>query len=343
MGDACPGAAEMAWLGWASPAAGAGGLNSAAMPSGRPTVTWDLPATYLTGVGNYIRLVPDWMPSYTSNYNLNEADPAVARNVYLHVRAPGKADSFIDPLHAYKDNDMAAYAAPNRRIAYQISISVGTRALVAKHRLVIYTGPSFIGAQGAILPVVLCRYVSSDTECPTWDDVFNPKSPPPSPPPAPPPPPSPPPRPPPPSPPPPRPPPPSPPPRPPPPSPPPPRPPPPSPPPRPPPPSPPPRPPPPSPPAPPASTLPTAPPASALATAPVSPSALPAAPVSPSALATASSASALAAAPSAPPLAAASVSASARPTAPAASALAAALLPSTLGKTANLFFHPLRR
>ncbi|KAG2501854.1 hypothetical protein HYH03_000352 [Edaphochlamys debaryana] len=151
-GAACPGAAEMAWLGWASPAVGAGALNSAAMPSGRPTVTWNLPATYLTGVGNYIRVVPDWVPTYTSNLNLANTDPAVSRNVYLHVRVPGNADVGIDPQHAYKDNNMAAYTSPNRRIGYLTSIPVGTRAVVAKHLLVVYTGPSFIGSQGAILP-----------------------------------------------------------------------------------------------------------------------------------------------------------------------------------------------
>ncbi|KAG2494032.1 hypothetical protein HYH03_007679 [Edaphochlamys debaryana] len=130
-GDSCPGAAEMAWLGWASPAVGAGGLNSAAMPAGRPTATWNLPASYLTGVGNYIRLVPDWVPTYVSNYNLDEGDPGVSRNVYLYVKVPGSyADSWLDPRHHYKllvhdvvaflDNNMGAYSAPNRRIAYQM-------------------------------------------------------------------------------------------------------------------------------------------------------------------------------------------------------------------------------
>ena len=94
-GDACPNAAEISRLGWATPVANGGALDSSAMTAGL-AVSFLLPATYLTDNGNYLRVVPNWLSSYTS--------PALAKNLYLAVRVPKVGDASLGTGYAYKVN-----------------------------------------------------------------------------------------------------------------------------------------------------------------------------------------------------------------------------------------------
>lgn len=86
-GDACPNAAEISRMGWATPAVGGGQLNSSALPVGNPR-TFTLPATYLTGSGSYLRLLPDWLPNY--------GDSSSGRNLYIAVRVAKGGDAGLD-------------------------------------------------------------------------------------------------------------------------------------------------------------------------------------------------------------------------------------------------------
>eukprot|EP00198_Chlamydomonas_reinhardtii_P011100 XP_001700437.1 predicted protein [Chlamydomonas reinhardtii] len=78
-GDSCPNVAETSFVKWARPAvsvfsptgpvAGVSGLalNQASLLPGKPLL-FNMPATYLTGAGSYIRVTPDWLGG---GYNLN--------------------------------------------------------------------------------------------------------------------------------------------------------------------------------------------------------------------------------------------------------------------------------
>ncbi|KAG2489293.1 hypothetical protein HYH03_012125 [Edaphochlamys debaryana] len=86
LGDACPSSAETSHvkLGWSSPAvsintgASGGGLTSAALPLGG-LVAFNLPATYVSGLGNHIRIVPDWLW-------LPNSPTSSATNLYIDLR-----------------------------------------------------------------------------------------------------------------------------------------------------------------------------------------------------------------------------------------------------------------
>ncbi|KXZ49083.1 hypothetical protein GPECTOR_23g167 [Gonium pectorale] len=103
-GNACPNAAEISRMGWASPAASGGSLNATSMPAGA-AVTFSLPATYLTGSGNYLRVRPNWLASYGS--------ALTAKNVYIALRVGRVGDAALSTSYAPRVNvHEAAIAAP---------------------------------------------------------------------------------------------------------------------------------------------------------------------------------------------------------------------------------------
>ncbi len=99
-GDACPNSAEASRLGWSTPAVGGEGINAATLAVSTPArpraLSFTLPATYLTGDNNYIRLVPDWLASYN--------DPAASKNLYIAFRVPKVGDSSLGGIYANRLN-----------------------------------------------------------------------------------------------------------------------------------------------------------------------------------------------------------------------------------------------
>jgi hypothetical protein len=95
-GDACPNAAEISRMGWASPAGNGGGaINATALPAGG-TRTFHLPATYLTGTGNYLRIRPTWLANY--------GDVLQSKNLYIAVRVAKVGDAALSSTYASKVN-----------------------------------------------------------------------------------------------------------------------------------------------------------------------------------------------------------------------------------------------
>lgn len=54
-GNSCPNAPELSYMKWATPVTGGSALNASLLPVGQ-AVTFNLPATYLTGTGNFLRV-----------------------------------------------------------------------------------------------------------------------------------------------------------------------------------------------------------------------------------------------------------------------------------------------
>ncbi|EFJ42792.1 metalloproteinase, extracellular matrix glycoprotein VMP13 [Volvox carteri f. nagariensis] len=164
-GDVCLNAPEMAYMGWATPAPGGGSINSNALPVGM-TLTFNLPATYLTPEGNYLRVIPDWLPSYNTSTQ--------AKNLYIALRASKGADSALTSFYASKlnihevnakmDSNPLFYMYMDRRISFFAATAPQTRMNITSYNLVVYAG-SWINTD--ILRVHLCRFMSSAKECPT--------------------------------------------------------------------------------------------------------------------------------------------------------------------------------
>ena len=82
----------------------AGGINSAALPTGVAS-SFVLPATYLTGDANYVRVLPDWTPLYNT---------ASGRNLYMAVRVAKSGDATIATSYTPKLNVHEVIAIPVR-------------------------------------------------------------------------------------------------------------------------------------------------------------------------------------------------------------------------------------
>ncbi|KAG2483496.1 hypothetical protein HYH03_017678 [Edaphochlamys debaryana] len=82
-GWACPSAAELRYLGWATAVAGGDSLNQTGLAA-RTANTYILPAISLTGMGNFIRIKPDWLGA------------GWTKNIYLSVRVPEYGDALLD-------------------------------------------------------------------------------------------------------------------------------------------------------------------------------------------------------------------------------------------------------
>ncbi|EFJ42794.1 metalloproteinase, extracellular matrix glycoprotein VMP12 [Volvox carteri f. nagariensis] len=164
-GDACPNAAELAYLGWATPAPGGDRIDSKTLRPGTG-LTFSLPATYLSPEGNYLRVVPDWLPSYKNS--------SQAKNLYIAVRVNKSGDGSLISLYSNKlnlhevnatmDNDPDTYIYSDRKITFFNAITPQNRTDFAIYKLIVYGG-SWVGKD--ILKVHLCRYQNSPTECPT--------------------------------------------------------------------------------------------------------------------------------------------------------------------------------
>ncbi|KAG2443795.1 hypothetical protein HXX76_002138 [Chlamydomonas incerta] len=165
-GSACPNAAELARLNWASAAPGGAALSSAGLAPAAP-VTFTLPATYLTGTGAYVRVTPDWATT--------------GKNLYLAVRVPKQADAglgaaYANALNVHEVNaaiDNAVVAGTggwyqDRQVSFLSAATLSTRVVVSGYNLVVYSG-AWVGTD--FMRVHMCRYLKADTECPTLDTL----------------------------------------------------------------------------------------------------------------------------------------------------------------------------
>ncbi|KAG2498497.1 hypothetical protein HYH03_003748 [Edaphochlamys debaryana] len=182
-GYVCPSAPQLANLQWASPAVGGGAVTSAVLPLGPATsAPFMLPATYMTGAGAYVRVLPDWVPGYYLEDGATVSNTS-ARNLYLEVRRSMGADwrmagqawdgsVIIHDVRA--DYDLfpnVANFSRDHRSNFTGFVPPNSRRVMPAQKLVIYVG-SFQGDKASVLPVYLCRYAGSDAECPTLSDVL---------------------------------------------------------------------------------------------------------------------------------------------------------------------------
>ncbi|EFJ45677.1 metalloproteinase, extracellular matrix glycoprotein VMP27 [Volvox carteri f. nagariensis] len=168
-GDVCPNAAEISRMGWATPAAPGGDrIDSSALPLGS-VLSFTLPATYLTSEGNYLRVVPDWLPTYTT--------ASLAKNLYIAVRVNKSGDELlgsfyannlnIHEVNATMDNGYPdTWANSDRKTTFIAAIEPNSQRDLTDYKLSVYGG-SWVSTD--ILRVYLCRYQSSAAECPTLE------------------------------------------------------------------------------------------------------------------------------------------------------------------------------
>ncbi|GIL56019.1 hypothetical protein Vafri_11493 [Volvox africanus] len=166
-GDSCPNAAEISRLGWATAAAGGGEINTGVLTAPGTYVPWTLPATYITGDNNYLRVVPNWMPTYNNN--------TLAKHLYIALRVPkagdaGLTSTYINRVHVHETNASMDNGYPqlfmfgDRKIQLINTILPNTRQVLPGYNLVIVTGAL---ASNDTIQVSLCRYEASDSECST--------------------------------------------------------------------------------------------------------------------------------------------------------------------------------
>ncbi|KAG2432511.1 hypothetical protein HXX76_008856 [Chlamydomonas incerta] len=170
-GTACPSTPEMNWLGWASPVQGGEGLDSVALAPGAALGPYTIPATWATGLGNFVRVKTDWASWYTNaNYGMN---------LYFELRQAVNGDANLDPLYAgkvvvheilsYMDNDIPTYRSSDPRSNYMTSVLPNTRTVLSSpslgvaYNLVLYAG-ALSGSRSEFVPLYLCRFVTADTE-----------------------------------------------------------------------------------------------------------------------------------------------------------------------------------
>ncbi|GLC52338.1 hypothetical protein PLESTB_000618100 [Pleodorina starrii] len=106
-GDACPSVAETSRMGWATPAAGGGAIDSSVLSQTGSAFSFVLPASYMTGNGNYLRVIPNWLPDYTNILT--------AKNLYIGVRVAQGADSALSATYAPRVNVHEVNATMVRR------------------------------------------------------------------------------------------------------------------------------------------------------------------------------------------------------------------------------------
>ncbi|GIM11522.1 hypothetical protein Vretimale_14998, partial [Volvox reticuliferus] len=167
-GDACPNAAEISRLGWATPAYGGAAIDSSVLTQPGVSRSFSLPATYITGDGNYLRVLPDWLPTYS-------LDSSVAKNLYLAVRVPKASDALLGSQYANKlnmhevnatmDNGYpTTYQFSDRKISFFKSITSLSMANLTNYQLSVYAGS---WASTDTLRVHICRWIASPSECPS--------------------------------------------------------------------------------------------------------------------------------------------------------------------------------
>ncbi|KAG2454073.1 hypothetical protein HYH02_001113 [Chlamydomonas schloesseri] len=170
-GTACPSTPEMNWLGWASPVQGGEGLDSAALVPGASIGPYTIPATWVTGLGNFVRVKTNWASWYTNQQ--------YGMNLYFELRQAVNGDVNLDPLYAgkivvheilaYMDNDIPTYRSSDPRSNYMTSVLPNTRTVLSSpslgvpYNLVLYAG-ALSGSRSQFVPLYLCRFVSADSE-----------------------------------------------------------------------------------------------------------------------------------------------------------------------------------
>ncbi|GLC57070.1 hypothetical protein PLESTB_001179700 [Pleodorina starrii] len=140
-GDACPNAAEIARLGWATPAVDGDNLDGSSLLPG-VAKSFVLPATHLTGDNNYLRVLPDWLPTYSQR--------SLARNIYIAVRAAKGGDAALGAAYASKvnvhevnaivDNDPQNYSTCDPRVQLIGALGSLQSLTLDKFKLVLYGG-----------------------------------------------------------------------------------------------------------------------------------------------------------------------------------------------------------
>ncbi|GLC59094.1 hypothetical protein PLESTB_001447300 [Pleodorina starrii] len=180
-GDACPNAAEISRMGWATPAVGGDNLDGSILLPG-VAKSFVLPATYLTGNNNYLRVLPDWLPTYSQ--------PSLAKNIYIAVRVAKAGDAALGAAYASKvnvhelnatmDNDRQTYRTRDPRIQFIGAVGSLQPLTLDKFKLVLYGG-SWVDTD--TMRVHLCRFTTSSSECPELSalEPAPPRPPPPSP------------------------------------------------------------------------------------------------------------------------------------------------------------------
>jgi hypothetical protein len=92
-GDACPHAAESSRLGWSSSAAT---IDASRLTIPGAVQSFVLPASYITGFANHLKVIPNWLPTYGNN--------TVSRNLYIDVRVAKGADASLSSGYANRVN-----------------------------------------------------------------------------------------------------------------------------------------------------------------------------------------------------------------------------------------------
>ncbi|GIL73925.1 hypothetical protein Vretimale_5124 [Volvox reticuliferus] len=165
-GDACPNAAELSRLGWATDAANGGGeINTGVLTTPGKYVTWTLPATYVTGDNNYLRVLPNWLPTY--------GNTTFAKNLYIALRVPKGGDAsmsstYSNRVHVHEVNATMENGFPawftfgDRKVQIINMIPPSTRQVVSGYNLVVSTGAL---TSNDNIQVSLCRFETSDSQC----------------------------------------------------------------------------------------------------------------------------------------------------------------------------------
>ncbi|GIM06088.1 hypothetical protein Vretimale_10503 [Volvox reticuliferus] len=187
-GNVCLSASESSYMGWSSAAEGGDAIDSSILTQPGATLSFVLPATYITGDGNYLRVKPNWLSNY--------GNASAAKNLYIAVRVNKGGDLRLDPwdanrvhvheVNAILDNDVSGAT----RYAYRKISIIGLVTPLSRFDLTDYKLSVYGGSWVKIdtLRVHLCRYEVTPQECPplyTLEVVPSPSPPPPSPPPLP--------------------------------------------------------------------------------------------------------------------------------------------------------------
>ncbi|EFJ52161.1 metalloproteinase, extracellular matrix glycoprotein VMP35, partial [Volvox carteri f. nagariensis] len=167
--DVCPNAPELAYLGWTSPVKGGGQVDANTLPVGTVR-SFNLPATYLTSDGHFVRVVPDWLPTYSNRTG--------AKNLYIAVRVNKGGDALlaapyanavnVHEVNATMDNDASRYPYTDRKISFINSAAPRSQVVLTDYKLVLYGG-SWVSTD--VLRVHFCRYRDSPRECPSLDSL----------------------------------------------------------------------------------------------------------------------------------------------------------------------------
>ncbi|KAG2481855.1 hypothetical protein HYH03_019183, partial [Edaphochlamys debaryana] len=159
--SACPSAPELLKLGWATPLVT---LNSSNLPAASTLTNLTLRATYLSGSGVMIRILPDWLPFYRTSDSTN---------LYLSLRVRGGADQQLDGEYDYKLSVHEAISAVDNspptaekdpRFNLTALLDQGEKLTLKGHGLVIQARE--LSDDGTRMLVDVCRFrYNSTLEC----------------------------------------------------------------------------------------------------------------------------------------------------------------------------------